>query len=384
MQFYFRPDDNFNMEEQIVKIMKRMYNLKETDRFYIFDNFTEKYVDTISSPRKGVFSRKPALFKLESNIFTFDDTMLDIRDSYTLSRIFENILFSVVRDDNYINKQWIVSNNTQYKIIPFTQMDPNEFRKHICVEYKDIPDSTITKDMKEVFRSVCQLYRIFPGRSFYIYNVEEKLFCTKKIIENNQIQSVPIEFTYENEIITHDYIENNALDLYIQNVFNSIYEDLIIKQIGPLKFKLVRKNDMYSEIKEDVSKGIKQKENDNDKIKKILEKNNIKQKDGIWDHFFLKACAVGDKYANHPFNLIAQRNGNTLTFIEFAYDNDDGLIATNVDLLYLDVSALKQMELQILSGELVPLDIDTYMKEHMNDYNLDVAKNTSGISTTSF
>ena len=380
MQFYFQPGGNQTLEIDTIQAFTEMYPESVSSRFYIYDTFTNRYVETITNPRDGVISRKPALFKsLNEHKFEFQDKEDDMRSSSILERVYENILISVLRDSEYLHRKLIAQNTVQYKIVPFTALSSSEFKRHCVIEYKDIPLSS-TVDMKEIIKTACQLYNIYPGRVFYIYDGIKKSVCGSNVLsKNGQIKNIPIEFTYLNGSIIYD-VEYD-LDEYIKRVFTTIYEDIIVKipdsnfLRSPIKYKLIRKDEIQeSEFKDLI---LNQDKENISVIDKIFMKNNIKKEHEYWCHFYLRTCLL----KKDSWNVLTHRNGNNLTFIEFMYSNDDGLVATNVGILDMDVNTLKEMENQIIDGSLIPVDIDVWNKHMEEKGKLDITLESFQINT---
>ena len=380
MQFYFQPGGNQTLELDTIRAFTEMYPESVSSRFYIYDTFTNRYVETITNPRDGVISRKPALFRsLNEHKFEFQDKDEDIRGSSILARIYENILISVLRDSEYTNKKLIAQNTVQYKIVPFTSLPSLEFKKHCVIEYKDIPISS-TVDMKEIIKTACQLYNIYPGRVFYIYDGIKKSVCGSNVLsKNGQIKNIPIEFTYLNGSIIYD-VEDD-LDDYIKRVFTTIYEDIIVKipdsnfLRSPIKYKLIRKDEIQEPEFKDLI--LDQDKENISVINKIFMNNNIKKEHEYWCHFYLRTCLLN----KDSWNVLTHKDGNNLTFIEFMYSNDDGLVATNVGILDMDVSTLKEIENQIIDGSLIPVDIDVWNKHMEEKGKLDITLESFKINT---
>ena len=375
MQFYFQPGGNQKLEIDTIQAFTEMYPESVSSRFYIYDTFTNRYVETITNPRDGVISKKPALFRsLNEHKFEFQDKDEDIRGFSILERIYENILISVLRDSEYIHRKLITQNTVQYKIVPFTALSSSEFKKHCVIEYKDIPISS-TVDMKEIIKTACQLYNIYPGRVFYIYDGIKKSVCGSNVLsKNGQIKNIPIEFTYLNGSIIYD-VEDD-LDEYIKRVFTTIYEDIIVKipdsnfLRSPIKYKLIRKDEIQeSELKDLI---LDQEKENITLMDKIFMQNNIKKEHEYWCHFYLRTCLLNPS----SWNVLTRRDGNNLTFIEFMYSNDDGLVATNVGILDMDVNTLKEMENQIIDGSLIPVDIDTWNTHTEKEGKLNITLET--------
>jgi len=352
MQFDFKPGGNQDLDQESIRAFTDMYPESVSSRFYIYDTFTNRYVETITNPREGIISRKPALFKsLNEHKFEFQDKDEDIRGSSILERIYENILISVLRDSEYTHRKLIAQNTVQYKIVPFTALPSSEFKKHCIIEYKDT-DSNTKVEMKDMIKTACQLYNIYPGRVFYIYDVEDKTIF-KHIKNANKNIVVPIEFTYLNGAIIYNVPDNEDLDKDIKNVVTTIYNDFMNGNFKyPSKYRLIKKDNVepdelkeYLEDKENISL-----------MDKIFMNNNINKENEYWCHFYLRTCLLNPD----SWDILTRRDGNNLTFIEFMYSNDDGLVATNVGILDMDVNILKDIENQIIEGSLIPVDIDTW------------------------
>ena len=356
MQFYFQSGGNQDLDRETIQAFTEMYPESIANRFYIYDTFTNRYVETISNLRDGIISRKPALFKsLNEHKFEFQDKEEDMRSSSILERIYENILISVLRDSEYTHRKLIAQNTVQYKIVPFTALPSSEFKKHCVIEYKDVESNTKV-EMKDMIKTACQLYNIYPGRVFYIYDVENKtIFKHIKNVNKNIV--VPIEFTYLNGAIIYNVPDNKDLDNDIKNVVTTIYNDFMNGHLKdhikyPSKYRLIKKENIdpdklkeYLEDKESISL-----------MDKIFMNNNIKKEHEYWCHFYLRICLLDPS----SWDILTRRDGNNLTFIEFMYSNDDGLVATNAGILDMDVNILKDIENQIIDGSLIPVDIDTW------------------------
>lgn len=371
MQFYFKPGGNQDLDRETIQAFTEMYPESISNRFYIYDTFTNRYVETITNPRDGVISRKPALFKsLNEHKFEFQDKEDDMRSSSILERIYENILISVLRDSEYTHRKLIAQNTVQYKIVPFTALSSSEFKKHCVIEYKDLESNTKV-EMKDMIKTACQLYNIYPGRVFYIYDVEDKTIF-KHVKNANKNIVVPIEFTYLNGAIIYNVPDNEDLDKDIKNVVTTIYNDFMNGHLKdqikyPSKYRLIKKSNVdpdelkeYLEDKENISA-----------IDKIFMNNNIKKEHEYWCHFYLRTCLLN----KDSWNVLLRKDGNTVTFIEFMYSKDDGLVATNVGLLDIDVNTLKDMENQIIDGTLVPVDIDTFNKRMEKEEQIKITFN---------
>ena len=352
MQFYFQPGGNQTLEIDTIRAFTDMYPESVTSRFYIYDTFTNRYVETITNPRDGVISKKPALFRsLNEHKFEFQDKDEDIRGSSILERIYENILISVLRDSEYIHRKLIAQDNVQYKVVPFSKLSSIEFKKYCGIEYKDYKTNAIA-EMEGLIRTACQLFSIYPGRTFYIYDFENKSIC--KHMTNNTV--APIEFMYLNGSIVYDIPATPDLDQLIKDVVMSIYRDFVIECKYPTKYKFIRKDNIG---KHELQMYLKEK-TESSIIEDIFTENHIQKENEYWNHFYLRTCVL-DK---NSWNVLVDRSGNNITFIEFMYSKDDGLVATNVGILDIDVNTLVEMEHQIIDGTLVPIDIDEWNK-HM-------------------
>lgn len=347
------------LDKRVDKFMN-IYEFELGDRFYLYDTFVDKYVMEVTHPRKGAISYSPAVFtiinpkdKSEPFIKFYDDSN-DERSLSVLKRLCQSIVASFARDIEMYSNHQLDKELFQYKIIRFGNMGPTELKKNSFIEYKD--DTEDPKSIEEMIRSVCQLYNIFPGRSFYIYNIEEKIYRSETVIQDDdEVRVLPVKFTYENNDIESEKPEESE---YIKTVFRQIYEDFFIRNSGATKYRLVRSDRMKE--KDLAGYSVVNMKNLQPIIKNPLEikliENGIKRDNEYYNHFYLRACALN----KDSWNVLAKLDGNSLIMIEFMYDADDGLVATNIDMFELDVSKLKSLEEEILTGELVPVDIDTW------------------------
>ena len=347
------------------------YNLKVEERFYIYDQIERRYITTISQPRDGVLSYKPALMKVSEKARSLDivDYVDDVR-SFTEIRRLLDATFTAIMNEFYVIKSGKLDETlVRYKIIKIEYMGSAEFKKNSYIEYTDEIDES--KSIEDINRSICQLYKIFPGRKFYIYNIEEKTFRSTKVQEIGLTRIVPIVFTYENNIITSE--KTNEED-YARIVFKRIYNDFFIAKTGATKYRLVRedlmkKTDLAGSVifNDDVIKA-ETSQFMTSLVEIKLSEYNIKKEGNSFVHFFLRTCAI-DK---NSLNVLTKREGNSLILIEFMYSTDDGLVATNVDILDVDIAKLHEMESQIVTGELTPIDIDEWNEEIERKQRLDI------------
>lgn len=354
--------------KDLTKSFSNFYDIiDDEDRFYIYDQENKKYISKITSPRDGIVAYSPLLFTIKNNTLAFCSYEDDIRLPSSQQRLCEGILLQFYRDLMWIREGKRAKSVKTYRIVRHGNMSPEEMKRNTFIEYKDYVNDT--KDYTDIIRSVCQLYHIFPGRKFYIYNLEEQVYKSV-IIQERRIDGnttrIPIEFVYENnKITTHTSVQD--LDDYIINVFKTIYEDFFIRKTGATKYRLDRIDFVKdnANIEFEIAKPISREK----KIEEKLIENHIKRDDEYFHHFFLRTCAL-DKNSQ---NILTKREGNKLIFIEFMYNNEDGLIATNVDLFELDISKVKQFEDQIIDGELIPIDIDEWNKNIDDKQRIDIS-----------
>lgn len=340
------------------------YDFEIGDRVYIYDTFNDEYVMAVDKFKDGIICYKPALFRIVKPVreydpfLQFDNTVYDIRDMSVLSRIWMGIISAFLRDQSLYHKNKLDKERFQYKFIRFGNMGPTELRKHSYIKYKD--DIQDSKSLEEIIRSVCQLYNIFPGRKFYIYNIEEKIYRSRKVFEHNgDVKIIPTEFTYENNLITADEEDSE----YAKTVFKQIYDDFFVRKGGATKYRLVR-SDMMKESDLNVAVVPNMfKVTPPGPITQAIElkfiENNIKNDDGCYYHFYLRCCAVD----RDSWNIMTKLEGNSIVMIEFKYTSPEGLTAINVDQSEIDFSHLKALEEEILSGELIPVDIDVWQEK---------------------
>lgn len=347
------------LDKRVDKFMN-VYKFELGDRFYLYDTFTDRYVMEVTHPRKGVISYSPAVFTIvnpkdrSEPFIQFYNSDTDERMPNVLFRLWQGISASIDRDLEMYSKHQLDKELFQYKIVGYGKIGSTELKKNSFIEYKD--DIEDLKSIEEMIRSVCQLYNIFPGRSFYIYNIEEKIYRSETVIQDDdEVRVLPVKFTYENNDIESEKPEESE---YIKTVFRQIYEDFFIRNSGATKYRLVRSDRMKE--KDLAGYSVVNMKNLQPIIKNPLEikliENGIKYDNEYYHHFYLRACALN----KDSWNVLAKLDGNSLIMIEFMYDADDGLVATNIDMFELDVSKLKSLEEEILTGELVPVDIDTW------------------------
>lgn len=354
--------------KDLTKSFSNFYDIiDDEDRFYIYDQENKKYISKITSPRDGIVAYSPLLFTIKNNTLAFCSYEDDIRIPSSQQRLCEGILLQFYRDLMWIREGKRAKSVKTYRIVRHGNMSPEEMKRNTFIEYKDYVNDT--KDYADIIRSVCQLYHIFPGRKFYIYNLEEQVYKSI-IIQERRIDGnttrIPIEFVYENnKITTHTSVQD--LDDYIINVFKTIYEDFFIRKTGATKYRLDRIDFVKdnTNIEFEIVKPISREK----KIEEKLIENHIKRDDEYFHHFFLRTCAL-DKNSQ---NILTKREGNKLIFIEFMYNSEDGLIVTNVDLFELDISKVKQFEDQIIDGELIPIDIDEWNKNIDDKQRIDIS-----------
>lgn len=354
--------------KDLTKSFSNFYDIiDDEDRFYIYDQENKKYISKITSPRDGIVAYSPLLFTIKNNTLAFCSYEDDIRIPSSQQRLCEGILLQFYRDLMWIREGKRAKSVKTYRIVRHGNMSPEEMKRNTFIEYKDYVNDT--KDYADIIRSVCQLYHIFPGRKFYIYNLEEQVYKSV-IIQERRIDGnttrIPIEFVYENnKITTHTSVQD--LDDYIINVFKTIYEDFFIRKTGATKYRLDRIDFVKdnANIEFEIVKPISREK----KIEEKLIENHIKRDDEYFHHFFLRTCAL-DKNSQ---NILTKREGNKLIFIEFMYNSEDGLIVTNVDLFELDISKVKQFEDQIIDGELIPIDIDEWNKNIDDKQRIDIS-----------
>lgn len=354
--------------KDLTKSFSNFYDIiDDEDRFYIYDQENKKYISKITSPRDGIVAYSPLLFTIKNNTLAFCSYEDDIRIPSSQQRLCEGILLQFYRDLMWIREGKRAKSVKTYRIVRHGNMSPEEMKRNTFIEYKDYVNDT--KDYADIIRSVCQLYHIFPGRKFYIYNLEEQVYKSI-IIQERRIDGnttrIPIEFVYENnKITTHTSVQD--LDDYIINVFKTIYEDFFIRKTGATKYRLDRIDFVKdnANIEFEIVKPISREK----KIEEKLIENHIKRDDEYFHHFFLRTCAL-DKNSQ---NILTKREGNKLIFIEFMYNSEDGLIVTNVDLFELDISKVKQFEDQIIDGELIPIDIDEWNKNIDDKQRIDIS-----------
>lgn len=354
--------------KDLTKSFSNFYDIiDDEDRFYIYDQENKKYISKITSPRDGIVAYSPLLFTIKNNTLAFCSYEDDIRIPSSQQRLCEGILLQFYRDLMWIREGKRAKSVKTYRIVRHGNMSPEEMKRNTFIEYKDYVNDT--KDYADIIRSVCQLYHIFPGRKFYIYNLEEQVYKSV-IIQERRIDGnttrIPIEFVYENnKITTHTSVQD--LDDYIINVFKTIYEDFFIRKTGATKYRLDRIDFVKdnTNIEFEIVKPISREK----KIEEKLIENHIKRDDEYFHHFFLRTCAL-DKNSQ---NILTKREGNKLIFIEFMYNSEDGLIVTNVDLFELDISKVKQFEDQIIDGELIPIDIDEWNKNIDDKQRIDIS-----------
>ena len=353
------PEYRYRILDKRVEKFMNVYKFELGDRFYLYDTFIDRYVMEVTHPRKGIVSYSPAVFTIvnpkdrSEPFIQFYDADTDERTPSVLTRLFYGIAAAIERDLEMYNKHQLDKELFQYKIISYGRMGSTELKKNSFIEYKD--DIEDLKSIEEMIRSVCQLYNIFPGRSFYIYNIEEKIYRSSTVTQADEVRVLPVEFTYENNDISSKKKDESE---YIRTVFRQIYEDFFIRKSGATKYRLVRSDHMKEKDLAGYSLANIQKVEP--VIKNSLEikliENGIKRDNEYYHHFYLRACALN----KDSWNVLAKLDGNSLIMIEFMYDADDGLVATNIDMFELDVSKLKSLEEEILTGELVPVDIDTW------------------------
>lgn len=364
--------EDLSKYNELIKDLTRSFSnfydiIDDEDRFYIYDQENKKYISKITSPRDGIVAYSPLLFTIKNNTLAFCSYEDDIRLPSSQQRLCEGILLQFYRDLMWIREGKRAKSVKTYRIVRHGNMSPEEMKRNTFIEYKDYVNDT--KDYADIIRSVCQLYHIFPGRKFYIYNLEEQVYKSV-IIQERRIDGnttrIPIEFVYENnKITTHTSVQD--LDDYITNVFKTIYEDFFIRKTGATKYRLDRVDFVKdnTNIEFEIVKPISREK----KIEEKLIENHIKRDDEYFHHFFLRTCAL-DKNSQ---NILTKREGNKLIFIEFMYNSEDGLIVTNVDLFELDISKVKQFEDQIIDGELIPIDIDEWNKNIDDKQRIDIS-----------
>lgn len=361
-----------NYEKNGIEAFVNFYDLKSGDKFYIYDTFTSKFINKITKVKDGIFSHSPMLFVLEDPYpegfaknkyleLKVSSHEGDIRPDQMQDRICRGIILSFLRDMTLIDDDFIRESQVQYIIMRPDKVDSNTLKNNTYIEYKDETEITNKESIKDIIRTVCQLYRIYPGRSFYIFDKKSKSYFSK--ITPTQIE-IPVQFTYIDDTIKYGDMN---FDSYVYNVFNSIYEDLVIKHITPDNYDLFRINKL-KQSEEDISaKSIPEIDTDFAKISSILKEHNIRCKDGIYHSFYLMVSDnnLKDNNIRKFFNVIAKRDGNSFTLIEFTYD-DGGLTAINANFPCMDMN-LKHMEYQIISKELIPIDKYDFSKNNVEE-----------------
>lgn len=370
-------------EKRMLDNFMTFHHLKTEDKFYIFDKFEKKYISRMTQPRKGIISYRPLLFtirKFSPPVYErlgLANGEFDIRPLEVIYRICLNILLNT-----WIDSKCCANNNqtgindityTRYTIKKYSELDTEEFRKYSYIQYLDSDSESL--DDKEIYKSVCQLYSVYPGKKFYIYNIEEKIFHNMRVDEENVIKIFPVEFTYENYVIKHNKTGDPNIQEYIDSVFRRIYDDFFIHKTGATKYRLVRKDNMKEEdlrgytVSEFIRKTAIEQDN---RLEQKLIDNNITKNGDTYVNFLLRTCYL-DK---NSLSVISQKDGLNIKFLQFSYNNDEGLMSDDFVSTTLDIddkiNRLNQLEEQIIDGTLIPIDVKLWEEKisKLDEYKL--------------
>lgn len=353
MPDYFYEDEYINYIAYLdAEPFKDVYHIDNTKNFYIYDNIEQRFIESIRKERENVTIKEPALFNIyyHTKMKKWVLNMMENKEAAnnrSLYKLYMGII-SIAKIEQYD----INNIKRRYKIIYKEDMPIDVMKAHTTTSYAETYKEEAS--MLDMYKSICQLFHIFPGRLFYIseeyprvntpmqYNtIGGKRKNRKFIFENNIIK----------EIVEDDNIDDALPTTALKFIVKNIYDAFFVNKTGSPMYKLIKLEDVVAKTC--------------DYIEEKLAANHIKcDDDGNWHHFFLRKCCT-DKDSMDVISVF-DNDYNMVIFVEFTYHRDYGLECADGELEQYMKEDSFLLEEGIINENLIPIDIEKW-KEKVKD-----------------